>query len=160
MIEIETIIIGTTGTLFGIALTHYFSQKRKVDELLFNARKKTYGEFMKNFGMDFAPEQVSSFSDANMENFIYERKQKINKIFAECRLLANPLLEEKLRHLYELMIDEQNIKLKKEKRERDYIGYEVEALMRHDLKVITKFEVFFWSVLSTIRRFQLKKNRT
>lgn len=164
-INIIVAIITFFGTLFITYLTHLFSRSRKVDELLFTARKEAYTEFMKNFGRAFGPEKLNlqELNPIGIVEIEHERRQKISSIFAQCRLVASPLLEDKLRHLYDLVIkdlENKNPEEKTSKRERDYIGYEVEALMRHDLSAIGTSELAMWRILSIWRRFRLKSKIT
>jgi hypothetical protein len=157
MVGVLTVATG----LVGIVLTHYFTKKRKIDELLFNARKEAYTEFIRNFGMAFGTETLDADIDEKKAIWTnYERMQRVSRIFAQCRLVANPLLEDKLRHLYDLVTEDFETKdgsREEGKRERDYIGYEVEALMRRDLKVIDGAEVMFWRLFSIIKRRNLRK---
>lgn len=155
------IIVASIGGLVGIVITHYFTKKRKVDELLFTARKEIYVEFMRSFGMAFGPEKINLEEVTNKTiETEYERTQRINRVFAQCRLVASPLLESKLRHLHGLVESDTKHKnlQEKGKRERDYIGYEIEAIMRYDLHVIGSSELFFWRILSFVKRRWLKKN--
>ena len=155
-------IITFLSTLLITYLAHLFSRSRKVDELLFSARRDAYTEFIKAFGAGFGPEELNlrEHDSAKIVEMSYQRRQKINAIFAQARLVAGTLLEDKLRHLYELVmhdIENELPKKKEGKRERDYIGYEVEALMRYDLKAIGMTETSFWRILSIVRRRQIKK---
>lgn len=103
--------------------------------------------------MAFGPETMS-FENFNQFKIIeteYERSQKISRIFSQCRLVANTTLEKKLRHLYDLVIKDTEVK-NSDKTERDYIGYEIEALMRYDLKTIGYIELCMWRVYSYIYR--------
>jgi hypothetical protein len=87
-------------------------------------------------------------------------EQRVARIFAQCRLLANPFLEDRLRYLYDLIIEGFEKSAKKDKNgksERDYVGYEVEALMRRDMHVVGDLEVFMWRIFSAWKRFKLKK---
>jgi hypothetical protein len=159
--DVLSIIVALIG-LLGIIITHHFTKKRKIDELLFVARKEAYTEFMRNFGMAFGPEKIDlkEFDKIRAIETDYERNQRIGRIFAQCRLLANPILEYKLRHLYDLvMVDLKNQKSEEKigKSEKDYIGYEIEALMRHDLHAIGNFETLLWQSFSTWKRFKINK---
>lgn len=160
------IIIGGTGTLIGIIVSHFLARNRSINELLFTARKEAYSEFMREFGMAFGPEKIS-FKDYDAIKAVeteYERRQKINRIFAQCRLVSNPLLEVKLRDLYDLVIDDLEDKKLSEKKpersERDYIGLEIEALMRHDLNVIGIIETTLWRLFSFLKRWKLKRKKS
>jgi hypothetical protein len=163
--DISTLITGgiaLAGILLSALLTYHFTKKRKIDELLFSARKEAYTEFMKNFGMAFGPETFSleGFNEIKALETNYERDQRVARIFAQCRLLANPFLEDRLRYLYDLIIEGFEKSAKKDKNgksERDYVGYEVEALMRRDMHVVGDLEVFMWRIFSAWKRFKLKK---
>ena len=156
-------VISFFTALFCVYLTHIFSRSRKVDELLFTARKEAYTEFMKNFGRAFGPEKLNlqEFNSISAVETDYERKQVVSSIFAQCRLVASTTLEDKLRHLYDLIMEDFDHKNPNEKgkRERDYIGYEVEALMRYDLSTIGVSEVAMWRLLSIWKRYKLKSKR-
>ena len=160
-LNILLLIVGGIGTLLGIIVSHFLAKSRSINELLFAARRETYSEFMKEFGMAFGPEKITfaDFDELKVVETNYERMQKISRIFAQCRLVANPLLELKLRWLYDLVIaDLENNKITDKKRERDYIGNEIEVLMRRDLNVIGTTEVLVWRLFSFWKRYKLRKN--
>lgn len=150
-----------------LLITHWFAWKRKSDELLFQARLSAYNDFITEYGGYFASvlheeaewlhaytenlvknneKQDNSFDTYGNESklAISKARTKLSGLFSRCRLVAGSRLETKLRHFFELVIEDIKDGYSGENPDRFFVGWEIEALMRYDLKVINIFELYLW----------------
>ena len=161
-----------------VFVTHWFAKKRKTDELLFNSRKKIYSKFISEYGSGFSDisskletlmstvnhreiksdhDTVSTFFEIKKVKDKHDYKAKVCELFSNCRLVAGRALERKLRHFYELISEDIEGDWKGTNRYRYLMGYEIEAFMRYDLKVISIFELLLWRIYINFKRIKLKK---
>ncbi len=156
--------ISLISFIIGVVVTHYFTHKRKISELLFNSRKEAYTEFIEEYGGNFEPKELRTeegLSELTKIQSNWSKSQKRNHLFSKCRLVAGSALESRLRDLYELILEiedhannpkeeKENSIYKLKTHERANVGYQVEACMRKDLKVIGYFEFLKWIIISNI----------
>lgn len=163
-LENPELLIAPVVILFA---THWFAWKRKSDELLFQARVSEYNDFITEYGGYFASvlheeaEWLHEYTDKLLDKVqkqdngidTYENEKKlatsrartkITGLFARCRLVAGPRLEAKLRHFFELVMEDIEDGYKGNNPDRLFVGWKIEALMRYDLRVISVLELYVW----------------
>lgn len=164
-----------------VFVTHWFARKRKIDELLFNSRKKIYATFISEYSSGFSyigpkletlistlnhletkseTKIISAIFEARNLKAKHDHKVKVSEVFSSCRLVAGSNLERKLRCFYEFIyaVSENNHQETKINNIlRGLVGYEIEALMRYDLKVISFFELFLLNMY--IKQLYKKLNK-
>lgn len=173
-VELLPLTLVTSVTV--VFITHRLTKKRKIDELLLSNRLEVYKKFILEHGGVFS---AKTFAEADL---FYDSAEKLHladqdglewrvfrskfntqgvrfdievaKVFAECRLVAGRLLEEKLREYYSY-ISESDIS-QNSKTIKYLLGLEIEILMRYDIGVISYYEVLVWRLFLFRKRYYLK----